>query len=312
MIVVVKTRLVLGQRSKTNRPSFRYNGDVMMEVSVRRLNHRLALQLPRELPLGLVFVVGVVEDVVRVPVAQKKGEGNGRTFYTQFDLTENNYHLRCIVPPREAAHVTLETGNPVRVGGHLMFDPGRADYFLLARDVAVVGQTAVVEPPVEDAKALRQEQEELALALASVKRRADAAKLAEAELPEWVQKIAPPEAQEEWTEEEETDLEADLLAATAVTANLDDELVATLAQAMDSEEEVEVTSDMLAQYDVQPEQPIAPAVAEVDTAVSPPPPQPRYTLPPDHHETDWLVILLIIAFFIMAMAMIVASVLLIL
>lgn len=280
----------------------------MMEVSVRLLNHRLALQLPRELPLGLVFVVGVVGDVVRVPVTQKKGEGNGRTSYTQFELTENSYHLRCIVPPREAAHVTLNTGDPVRVGGHLMFDPGRADYFLLARDVAVMGQTAVVESPVEDVKALRQEQEELALALARVKRRADAAKLAEAELPEWVQKIAPPEVQEELIEEEETDL----LAATAVTVNLDDELVTALAQAMDSEEEVEVTSDLLAQYDVQPEQPIVPAAAEVDTAVSPLPSQPRYTLPPDRHETDWLVILLIIAFFIMAMAMIVASVLLIL
>ena len=283
-----------------------------MEVSVRRLNHRLALQLPRELPLGLVFVVGVAGDVARVPVAQKSGEGNGRTSYTQFDLTENNYHLRCVVPPREAAHVSLATGDQVRVGGHLMFDPGRADYFLLARDVEVVGQTAVVEPPVEDAKALRQEQEALALALASVKRRADAAKLAEAELPEWVQKIAPPEAQEEWVEEEDPDLEAELLAATAVTANLDEELVETLAEAMDSEEEVEVTSDMLAQYDVQPEQPIAPAEAEVDTAVSPPPLKPRYTLPPDHHETDWLVILLIITFFVMAVAMIIASILLIL
>jgi hypothetical protein len=280
----------------------------MMEVSVRRLNHRLALQLPRELPLGLVFVVGVVGDVARVPVAQKNGEGNGRTSYTQFDLTENNYHLRCVVPPREAAHVSLTAGDQVRVGGHLMFDPGRADYFLLARDVEVVGQTAVVEPPVEDAKALRQEQKELALALASVKRRADAAKLVEAELPEWVQKIAPPEVQEELVEEEE----AGLLSTAAVTTSLDDELVATLAEAMDSEDEVEVTSDMLAQYDVQPEQPIVPAAAEVDTAVSPPPPQPRYTLPPDHHETDWLVILLIIAFFIMAMAMIVASVLLLL
>jgi len=279
-----------------------------MEVSVRRLNHRLALQLPRELPLGLVFVAGVVGDVARVPVAQKNGEGNGRTSYIQFDLTENNYHLRCVVPPREAAHVSLTAGDQVRVGGHLMFDPGRADYFLLARDVAVVGQTAVVEPPAEDAKALRQEQKELALALASVKRRADAAKLAEAELPEWVQKIAPPEVRKELVEEEE----ADLLAATAVTTNLDDELVAALAKAMDSEDEVEVTSDMLAQYDVQPEQPIVPAVAEVDTAVSSPPLKPRYTLPSDHHETDWLVILLIIAFFIMAMAMIVASVLLIL
>lgn len=278
-----------------------------MEVSVRRLNHRLALQLPRELPLGLVFVVGAVGDVVRVPVAQKKGEGNGRTSYIQFDLTENNYHLRCVVPPREAAHVSLTAGDQVRVGGHLMFDPGRADYFLLARDVAVVGQTAVVEPPAEDAKALRQEQEELALALASVKRRADAAKLAEAQLPEWVQKIAPPEVQEELVEEEE----ADLLAATAVTTNLDDELVATLAEAMDSEDEVEVTSGMLAQYDVQPEQPIVPAVAEVDTAVSHQPLKPRYALPPDHHETDWLVILLLITFFVMAMAMIVASVLLI-
>ncbi len=278
-----------------------------MEVSVRRLNHRLALQLPQELPLGLVFVVGVVGDVARVPVAQKKREANGRASYTQFDLTENSYHLRCVVPPREAAHVFLTVGDQVRVGGHLMFDPGRADYFLLARDVEVVGQTAVVESPIEDPKTLRQEQEELALALASVKRRAEAAKLAEAELPEWVQKIAPPEVQEELVKEEETDLGAEMLAATAVTASLDDKLVATLAEAMDSEEDVEVTSDMLAQYDVQPEQPAAP-VAEV----SPPAIKPRYGLPPDHHETDWLVILLLITFFIMAMAMIVASVLLIL
>ncbi len=281
-----------------------------MEVSVRRLNHRLALQLPRELPLGLVFVAGVAGDVARIPVARK---GNGRTSYVQFDLTENNYRLRCVVPPREAAHATLAAGARVRVGGHLMFDPGRADYFLLARDVEVVGQTAVVEPPDEDARALRLEQEALALELERVKRRAKAARLAKAELPEWVQKIAPPEVREARAREEEKEPEPEveeLLAATAVAADLDEELVEALAEAMDSEEEVEVTADMLAQYDVQPEQPFAPA--EADTVVFPPLPKPRYALPSDHHETDWLVILLIIAFFVMAVAMIIASILLIL
>ena len=34
-----------------------------MDISVSRLNNRLALQLPTELPLGLVFVVGTVENI---------------------------------------------------------------------------------------------------------------------------------------------------------------------------------------------------------------------------------------------------------
>ena len=35
-----------------------------MDISVSQLNNRLALQLPPELPLGLVFVTGKVKDLL--------------------------------------------------------------------------------------------------------------------------------------------------------------------------------------------------------------------------------------------------------
>lgn len=285
-----------------------------MEISVRRLNHRLALQLPKELPLGLVFVSGTVEEVGSVQLADVVG--HGRLSSIQFYLTEGICRLRCILSPKEAAHTVVQDGEQVRVGGHLMFDPNQASYFLLARDLEKVTETAVFELPSEDRETLHQEQKALAAALANVKKRAAVVKEPEADLPEWVQKIAPPEIQREDLPATSVP-EADLLESAAVPLELDEELVEVLSDAMEQEAEVEVTPELLAQYHLQPPEstPLDSTDTEGEeenTAVLPPVKRPRYIRPPDHQETDWLVILLIIAFFIMALAMIIASVLLIL
>ena len=89
-----------------------------MDISVSRLNGRLASKLPPELPLGLVFVIG--------KVVQKDADG--------FVLSEEAHQLNCQL----AEEMEVQVGNEVRASGHLMFDPEKLQYYLLARDVEVV------------------------------------------------------------------------------------------------------------------------------------------------------------------------------
>ena len=106
-----------------------------MDISVRRLNHRLALQLPKELPLGLVFVTGVVDTVNELPT--EDGPSN-RTRRIEFDLVEEDYILRCVLTQSTSNPTTVWEGEKVRVGGHLVFDPLRANYFLTTHDVEII------------------------------------------------------------------------------------------------------------------------------------------------------------------------------
>jgi hypothetical protein len=56
-----------------------------MDITVSRLNKRMALQLPAEFSLGLVFVVGTV---------RLAGAGNGDERLREFQLTEGDHNLR--------------------------------------------------------------------------------------------------------------------------------------------------------------------------------------------------------------------------
>ena len=101
-----------------------------MDISVSHLNNRLALQLPAQLPLGLVFVLGNIEKLV-------SGDNDGYP-YPQFDLVEKEHRVRCLFSERVVLDVDLQEGNTIRAGGHLIFDPKQADYYLLVRDVETI------------------------------------------------------------------------------------------------------------------------------------------------------------------------------
>jgi hypothetical protein len=288
-----------------------------MDISVSHLNHRLALQLPAELPLGLVFVVGRVANL-------EEGE-NGRFSTPQFDLIEQSHRVRCVLSERTASEVTLNNGDRIRAGGHLAFDAQRAAYYLLVRDVEVVLPLTPVETAVSD------EQNGLAAVLSDVKKRSDAARRTQTPLPAWVQKIAPPEVQAElpaaadepplpsypMRRQEEVGLEADLLAR--------------LSAAMDSEDEVELTPEMLTELAVAAPEAVAETqtiVEEQDketntvekTAVLPPPPPPppapsqppKTTRQPQPTNSDTFLTALLVFFAIIAVLLIVVVVYLLL
>lgn len=291
-----------------------------MDISVSQLNHRLALQLPAELPLGLVFVTGTVRNL------ESAGEVvNGRIPFASFDLEQKGHHLHCKLAPREAERVALRELLEVRLGGHLTFDPRRAAYYLLARDAEVIGGLAErqADPLAVDLSELVEDQAAFTAALAGIKRRADVSRQSPAEVPIWVQKIAPSEAPESQQIDE---AEAEFPAAVAPSPTpplLDDELVTYLSALMESEEEVELTPDILAQWRREPQTPVidfpedelspttAPIVqleddvaGEIVTAVSPyapvgdaaPKPRPtRPRQPQARQQIDWPVILLLIA-----------------
>src|SRR5262245_44735080 len=224
-----------------------------MDISVSQLNHRLALQLPAELPLGLVFVTGIVRSM------EKAGEeANGRTTPLNFDLEQKGHRLRCKLVQRETVTVLLHEQMEVRLGGHLIFDPRRAEYFLLARDVEVIdaGQEDKENDPLAvDLGELVADEAAFTAALTGIKRRADVSRQSPTSVPIWVQKLAPPELQEELKldEPEEQEEEAPVLAAVAPAAPvLNEEMVTYLSGLMDSEEDVELTPDILAQWAPEP------------------------------------------------------------
>ena len=227
-----------------------------MDISVSRLNKRMALQLPAEFPLGLVFVVGKVRNLT---TADDKG---GLPY---FYLAENDHMLRCHLSERALEDASLNEGDMIRAGGHLAFDILQADYFLLARDIEVLPEH-------------RPSRTTLAPILADIKKRSQAANLVPAELPDWVQQIAPLEfqtAESSLPEVQDTSdgvtlsgMQADeletLTEPTAETTiepsppnDLTDDLVKFLSEAMDSPDDVELTQDMVADLApaIKPERP---------------------------------------------------------
>ncbi|MFZ0547005.1 MAG: hypothetical protein WAM60_16285 [Candidatus Promineifilaceae bacterium] len=220
-----------------------------MDISVSRLNKRMALQLPAEFPLGLVFVVGKVANLTNAD-----GE-DGRSF---FYISENEHMLRCQLSERLQQEVALNEGDMIRAGGHLAFDTRQATYYLLARDIEILTD----QRPSHTA---------LAPILEDIKKRAQAANLVPADLPDWVQRIAPLEFQEKDgvgtvrndhsngvaltlqqvaamdTPGAEPDDAAAVSQAEPLPVGFTDDLVRFLSEAMDSPEDVELTQEMMAE-----------------------------------------------------------------
>jgi hypothetical protein len=263
-----------------------------MDISVSGLNGRLASKLPPELPLGLVFVVGKVEQL----------QTNG------FVLVEGPHQLHC----RTEESSDIGAGDEVRASGHLMFDSEQLQYYLLARDLEIV--TSEPLGTLSNSRELLAESEGLLLALAEVKARAAAApSQSEEALPVWVKKLAPPGVQVSDVEGEDEAVETARL--NAPHAELDENLVSLLSEAMDSDEEMELTPELLAKYVPETVEPVADTAVPQEQSVPQSVEEPLATLstsyrPANRQDTDWLVILLIISFFVLTIAAIVTIVLL--
>jgi hypothetical protein len=216
-----------------------------MDIPVSRLNERMAVQVPAQLPLGLVFVVGKVEDLALIDE-----EGHPHEFY----LLEADHHLRCRLTDRAAHEVGFKDGDLVRAGGHLAFEPQHADYFLLARDVEILEEFAPGRSTLSEIVAESKQQPHIAGLVA-------------AELPTWVKQMAPPEIQEEllataamseaasemrardsWEALEDTESSMAYPTEEPALAGLSDDLIDFLSEAMDSPEDVEVTPQLITTY----------------------------------------------------------------
>lgn len=203
-----------------------------MDISVSRLNNRMALRVPTELPLGLVFVVGRVQNLT--PAGDE----------IQFDLVEAEHIIYCRLPQTVASETLLKDGDMARASGQLVFDPHRAAYILLARDVQIMAEVASGRASIMPI-------------LSDVRKRAQATTLIRAELPQWVKQLAPPEVQAELGLEPTPQSESvtPLLPSApppftelAPAEPLSSEMLAFLSQAMDSESEVELTPSIISKF----------------------------------------------------------------
>lgn len=277
-----------------------------MDISVSRLNNRLALQLPAELPLGLVFVVGSAYDIHLVVNKQHEDESISDMWLV---IEEDGYRLRCMLSARAAAEIQINEGDRIRAGGHLIFDTSQANYYLLARDVEIIES----EPALQTPQPKQIGRTALTPILADIKKRSEIARVAQAELPVWVQRMAPPEVQTELEMggEEGSETSVFLAPVGEQSDDLNNSLIAFLSDAIEDLEDVELTTEML--------QEIAPGIA-ADTAVTettmpyeiPPPASTDYKSPAAPQETDWMVLLLIISFIILTIAVIITIVILLL
>lgn len=267
-----------------------------MDIPVSQLNRRLGVQLPSELPLGLVFVVGVVADLDLL--------ADGRL---RFWLSEEEFRISCVLTVRAAAETDLAEGDEVRAGGHLAYDERLAGYVLLARDVDVVqpvADTAVPPLPKTDQAALRE-------LLSEVSRRSQTAVTIPPEMPGWVQRLAPEGAFLEGASEGafKGALEGGLeLAAKgpeddlskvevkrpsfADQFELNEEMITFLSHAMDQDEDVELNSDLLRELGVPPpaERPLYPDIGPV---------RPPRSTSPDLLLTMFIATMLIVAVLIL-------------
>jgi hypothetical protein len=216
-----------------------------MDIPVSRLNERMAVQVPSELPLGLVFVVGKVEDLALI-------DEDGHPH--EFVLLESGHHLRCRLTDRAAHEVGFKDGDLVRAGGHLAFEPQHAGYFLLARDVEILEEFTPSRSTLSEIVAESKQQTQIV-------------GLAAAELPTWVKQMAPPEIQEEllasaalsgeesesqpgdsWEALEDTEASMAYPTEEPALAGLSDDLIEFLSEAMDGPEDIEVTSQLISTY----------------------------------------------------------------
>lgn len=215
-----------------------------MDISVSRLTSRMAMQLPAEFPLGLVFVVGKVE---------QQGTSENGYLPREFILSESGHSLRCRLSERAANEVNLSNGDLIRAGGHLAFEPTMAGYYLLARDVEVLEEYQPVTSPLPEVTT-----DSIDVLAAGT--------LAPATLPPWVEELAPPEIRAElekqrakvveptseptdgWEVFVEAEASMNYLADDPALAGLSDDLIDFLSEAMDSSEDVELTPELLAEF----------------------------------------------------------------
>ena len=149
-----------------------------MDISVSRLNKRMALELPPEFPLGLIFVVGEVK---------KLANGKGNAEFIEFCLSESDHLLNCRLSDRAAGEVILNEGDLIRAGGHLAFEPTRAGYYLLARDIEILSE-------------YQSSRSALQRIITDKHERVPTTNLVPAEIPSWVEQLAPPEIRAELEE----------------------------------------------------------------------------------------------------------------
>jgi hypothetical protein len=214
-----------------------------MDISVSRLNKRMALQLPAEFPLGLVFVVGEVKNLSH--------RGDGVT-PSDFYIEEHNHRLHCRLSSRAAAETHIMDGDLIRAGGHLVFEPAQAGYYLLARDVEVLSEDHPDPLPLSQIKVDNVE-------------RTFVTQLVPAEIPFWVELLAPPEVQADLKRQtpepntpqvsgakrRQVDLAQPSMANPAedpALASLNDDLIEFLSEAMDGQEDIELTPELLAGF----------------------------------------------------------------
>ncbi|MFN2188807.1 MAG: exodeoxyribonuclease VII large subunit [Candidatus Promineifilaceae bacterium] len=231
-----------------------------MEIPVSRLNQRMALQLPAELPLGMVYVVGVIEGRSTPDEGQNSG---------YFFLAEERFRVRCLLSEHSTSSSDFKNGDRVRAGGHLNFDPQQAQYYLLARDIEILKEVDSEEP---DGSKIIEE----------IDQKSEEAGLVPANLPAWVKQLAPPELLKELgikiieepvkpVEAPEETHEMDPLRKRTAGPKLamSDELMDFLSTAIDSQDEVELTPDVISYLGT----PTEPQKAEKTTA-RPPLPKP--------------------------------------
>ncbi len=232
-----------------------------MDISVKHLNGRMAQQIPTEFPLGLVLIVG------EVSFGSARDMGGQRS---EFYLKEDDNYLFCRLSERASKEITLNKGDLVRAGGHIIFDTATARYCLLARVVEVL---QAYKPPGSSLEDI--------VTMSSRKAPED---LSPSILPQWVRELAPPEIQEEWAarrlaeaggtlvvtgksipeDEEEAppepvaaenwqefvadDESLDYTAAEPPLVELSDDLIEFLSEAIDSNDIIELTPGMLAEF----------------------------------------------------------------
>lgn len=208
-----------------------------MDISVSRLNNRMALQVPAELPLGLVFITGEVQGLAMPAVASEQQP-------VSFELVEEGHRLPCHVPRSVVEETQVQAGDRIRVSGHLVFEPRAVHYYLSARDLEVLPQ--VVGPTQVSA---------VPIAPPRLGQGVQSTSLAQSELPPWVKKLAPREIQEELGMVEEPQIEEvpvtlpqQRIPGRERRRELPPEMLDFLSSAIDSDQEIELTRDMIREY----------------------------------------------------------------
>lgn len=252
-----------------------------MDISVSHLNNRLSIQLPQELPLGLVFVTGTVSFSDSTVFTELVA--HGRYKHIHFDLTDDRYRIRCVLVVRAMLDYDVELGSRVRVGGHLRFDSQRADYYLLARDLERLDEDVLGE-----AEEIEADQEEVAALLADIRKRTSKQQIP-TDLPEWVQNLAPESMQQEADLSDEPELELSEANSELSEEASEAALVSSISALLDEVEDIELTPEMI--HSMEDDEGVVDTMAIVEDV-------PAETLVRDERQTavsqgpDWLILTL--------------------